>query len=55
MFLGCLKAKFSRGQIFLSSMVAEPTDQPDMLDQESGTPLEPTKKISTNLLLQQML
>jgi len=38
-FLGDLKAKFSRGPIFFKRPGGR-TNQPDMLDQKSGTPLE---------------
>jgi len=36
---GLFESQIQQRSDFLSGMVAEPTDQPDMLDQESGTPL----------------
>jgi hypothetical protein len=38
-----------RSDFFLSGLAAEPTDQPDMSDQKSGTPLPSTTLTATQL------
>ena len=48
MFLGGLNS--AKVGFFLSGLAAEPTDQPDMSDQKSGTPLG-TALGTTNIII----